>query len=183
MRGLVLDVDAIAFAKSLSLIACLESWINSLPEKACVELSVYREMVAQGLGPLIDGWFKAGVLNAPVDYRNLAGDTAFVRLGGREWRHLSRQDRASLVVAQARSAGLLTHDILLGKAAIHLGLPAFDVFDVIRACVKLGRMSKQEAQRVCSVWDDPRYRAGCPKDYRGTYDAECAHRDVDRPLS
>jgi hypothetical protein len=186
VQRLVLDVDALVHASRPGLLVEIEALIRSLPGRAYIERSVYhRDAARSGLTPLLDGWQAAGLLRDPVDYRGLPdGDSRFQRIGRhREWRGLSPQDRATLVVATALGAGaVLTCERLLAKAARAHHLPALDLFDVIRFGLRAERLTIAQARAMCAEWDRNRFSAGRPIDYRGAFDEECAFREAHRPL-
>ena len=119
MRCLVLDVDAVAHARGLKLLPPLEALIAVLPERACVERSVYTEMIRQGLGRTLEDWQRQGLLQDPVDYRRLPeGDATYRALPAKRWPQLSRQDRASLALARLLGpSGLLTCEVALAEAS------------------------------------------------------------------
>lgn len=73
----------------------VEGLIAALPERACIERSVYHQDAARsGLLPLLEGWRAGGLLRDPVDYRDLpGGEQRFRKLGNdRRWRGLSRRN-------------------------------------------------------------------------------------------
>lgn len=183
MRCVVLDVDALAHASGLGLIPLVEVLLNSLPEKAYVERSVYVESVRSGVARRLDDWQRAGLVREPVDYRKLDGAEARFREAKRRWPGLSRQDRASLVVAEFyRPSGLLTCEKLLSAAAEECDVFAIDLFDIIRFGVKLGNLNEAAARGACAEWDRDPYRAGRPNGYSGSFDAEVAARERRKPL-
>ena len=122
MQCLVLDVDALSHAAGLKLLPVLETVIGVLPDRAVIERSVYTEARRSGLGNRLDAWHKAGLLKDPIDYKQLSNGEVRFRAARTRWKALSRQDCASLVVAEARRpSGILTCERLLGDAAMQLG--------------------------------------------------------------
>jgi hypothetical protein len=186
VRRLALDVDALVHARRPGLVAEIETLIANLPDRACMERSVYhRDAARSGLHPLLDGWRNRGLLPEPVDYRRLPdGDEHFRRLGAeRAWRGLSREDRATLVMAMTfTDCGVLTCERLLATAARHFGLHAIDLFDVVRYALREGRLTTDRAREVCADWDRDRFSAGRPIDYCGSFDRELTLREGRNPL-
>ncbi len=183
MERLILDVDALSHGSGLNLLPHVELLIGSLPDRAHIERSVYTEAVRTGLGQLLDDWLRRGLVRDPVDYRRLPdGDRLFKEAGSR-WPGLSRQDRASLIVARALGhAGLLTCEKALSGAASAVGIFAVDLFDVIRFSVRAGHVMRAAAADLCSTWDANPFSAGRPIDYQGSFEAELAERERSKPL-
>lgn len=130
MRRLALDVDALVHARRPGLVPEIEALISLLPDRAYIERSVYhRDAARSGLLPLLEDWRERALLQELVDYRRLPdGDRQFRRLGAtREWKGLSPQDRATLVMATTlRDCGVLTCERLPAAAARDLGASAMD---------------------------------------------------------
>lgn len=187
MRGLALDVDALVHARRPGLLPEIEALVAALPDRACMERSVYhRDAARSGLLPLLEDWQGRGLLRSPVDYRQLAeGDQRFRRLSGqREWLGLSREDRATLVMAATlENCGVLTCERLLAVAARHHHIVAIDLFDVVRFALRAGRVTMERARDFCAEWGRSRFSAGRPIDYCGDFDHELARREERGPLS
>ncbi len=183
MERVFLDVDALSHASGLSLIPHVESLIESLADRAHIERSVYTEAIRHGLGELLNGWQRKGLLRDPLDYRRQTNGDRLFREAGRRWPVLSRQDRANLIVARSLDdSGLLTCEGPLTYAARETGVFAVDLFDVIRFAVKAGRITPSAATGLCSTWDGQPFSAGRPPGYAGSFDAEFAVRERSRPL-
>lgn len=187
MQRLVLDVDALVHARRPELLGEIEALIAILADRAYIERSVYqRDAARSGLAPLLDDWRARGLLRDPIDYRGLPeGDARFRRIGqDREWRGLSPQDRATLVLATTLGdAGVLTGERLLARAVRSHCLPALDLFDVVRGALRAGRLTRAQAREACAEWDRNRFAAGRPIDYRGSFEEELAFREAHRPLA
>lgn len=184
MQRLVLDVDALAHASGLGLLGHVEALISGLPERAYMDRSAYSEALRTGLGRTLEDWQRKGLLKDPVDYRTLAmdGDEQF-RKAGRQWRGLSKADRATLVVARSLGeSGVLTCEAELSAAVTAARMLALDLFDVIRFGVRDGRLTRGAAAELCAVWDGDRFSAGRPRGYRGSFEAEWAAREDLKPL-
>lgn len=186
MQRLVLDVDALVHARRPGLLVEIEALIASLADRAYIERSVYhRDAARSGLTTLLDRWRADGLLHDPVDYRGLAdGDSRFQRIGRhREWKGLSPQDRATLVLVTTLDDGaVLTCERLLAEAVRAHRLVAVDLFDVIRFSLRAGRLTEARARETCAEWDRNRFSAGRPIDYRGSFEQELAFREAHRPL-
>jgi hypothetical protein len=186
VQRLVLDVDALVHARRPGLLIEIEALIARLPDRAYIERSVYRRDAARsGLTALLDGWRGTALLHDPLDYRDLPdGDVRFQRIGRhREWKGLSPQDRATLVLATALGdSGVLTCERLLANAVRSNHLVSLDLFDVIRVSLRAGRFSDARAREICAEWDSKQFSAGRPVDYRGSFDEELGFREAYRPL-
>ncbi len=183
MERLILDVDALAHASGLGLIAHIELLMGSLPDRACIERTVYTEAVRTGLERLLDDWLRKGLVRDPVDYRRLEEGDRLFREAGRRVRGLSNQDRASLTLARVLgNSGLLTCEKALTAAATAYGIFAVDLFDVIRFSLRAGHLTRAAAAALCSTWDAVPHSAGRPPDYRGSFEAEFAEREKSKPL-
>jgi hypothetical protein len=186
VRSLVLDVDALVHARRPGLVPEIEALIASLPARAYMERSVYRREAARsGLLPLLDGWQRTGLLDASVDYRALPdGDRRFQGLAAQKpWRALSRQDRATLVLAtELEDATVLTCERLLAAAVRNHRRRAIDLFDIIRIGLGSGRLTEPRARDMCAEWDRDRFSAGRPIDYSGSFDDELRLRQAADPL-
>ena len=182
----MLDVDALVHARHPGLLVEIEAVIRSLPDGAYIERSVYHHDAARsGLLPLLDGWRTAGLLHDPVDYRRLPeGDSSFRQIGRRrEWKSLSPEDRATLVLIVALGDGaVLTCERLLAKAVREHSLPAVDLFDMMLSGLRTQRLTDEGARKICAEWDRNPSGAGRPIDYHGSFDAEFAFREAHRPL-
>lgn len=186
MERLALDVDALVHARRPGLVAEIEALIASLSDRAYIERSVYHHDAARsGLLPLLEDWRRRELLREPIDYRRLPdGDQRFRRLGAeRQWKGLSPQDRATIVMAMTiGECGVLTCERLLAAVARHQGLHAFDLFDVIRFSLRAGRFTTARAREMCADWDRDRFSAGRPIDYSGSFERELELREDRRPL-
>lgn len=179
-------MDALVHARRPGLLPEIEALIATLPDRAYIERSVYRRDAARsGILPVLDRWQTDELLHAPVDYRGVPdGDSRFRRIGQhREWRGLSPQDRATLVVATALGdGGVLTCERLLAEAVRSHHLPALDLFDVIRAGLRAGRLGTARAHEMCAEWDHNPFSAGRPVAYCGSFAREMLLRERNRPL-
>lgn len=186
MRALVLDVDALVHARRPGLVPEIEALIESLPGRAYMERSVYRHEAARsGLLPLLEGWQRAHLLDATVDYRTLPdGDRRFQSLTTQpRWRGLSRPDRATLVLStELEDAVVLTCERLLTAVARAYRRRAIDLFDIIRIGLADGRLTQARAGEMCAEWDRDRFSAGRPIDYAGNFDEELRRRHAADPL-
>lgn len=183
MQCLVLDVDALAHGAGLGLLQILEAFISTLPGKAYIERSVYTEAVRTGVSKHLDPWQQKGLLQGPLDYRKIANGDEEFRNGLRRWRGLSKQDRASLVLAQSLDgSGILTCEKPLTMAATEAGVWAMDLFDVVRVGIRIGQLTTEAARRTCQPWDRDAFSAGRPNGYKGTFDGEWEHRKTTKPL-
>lgn len=186
MQSLALDVDALVHARHPGLIPEIEALVATLPDRACIERSVYhRDAARSGLLPLLDDWRGRGLLKEPIDYRRLpGGDERFRRLGAdREWRGLSREDRGTLVMAISfADCGVLTCERLLAAAVRRHRLHPIDLFDVIRFGLRAERLTLERAREICAEWDRDRFSAGRPVDYCGDVSRELTLRDERTPL-
>ena len=183
MQCLVLDVDALSHASGLKLLPVLEIVIGTLPDRAVIERSVYTEARRSGLGNRLDAWHKLGLLKDPIDYKQLSNGEFRFREARTRWKALSRQDCASLILAEARRpSGILTCERLLGAAATELRIFHADLFDVIRLGLRIGHLTSSAAATLCASWDGDRFSAGRPHNYRGSAAVEQAYRDENKPL-
>ena len=183
-RRLVLDVDALVHARRPGLLPETQALIVALPDRAYIERSVYhRDAASSGLLPVLDGWRTAGLLRDPVDYRSLPdGDQRFRRLGEQaRWKGLSRQDRATLVLAVTLGdSAVLTGERLLAQAVRQHHLAAVDLFDVVRVALREGRIVKTRAREICIQWDRDRSALGVRSTTQGTSTRSwrCARKDL-----
>lgn len=185
MRALVLDVDALVHARRPGLVPEIEALIVSLPSGAYMERSVYRREAARsGLLPLLEGWQRAHLLDATVDYRALPDrDRRFHSLTTRpQWRGLSRPDRATIVLTtEIEDAAVMTCERLLAAAVRAHHCRAIDLFDIIRIAFGSGRLTQARAREMCAEWDHDRFSAGRPIDYAGNFDEELRRRHAADP--
>lgn len=154
MQRLVLDVDALVHARRPGLLPEIEALIHALPDRAYIERSVRVEAVRSSLGRVLD-----------------------------EWRLLSPQDRATIVLACSLGAcAVLTGERLLAEAVRQHRLIAIDLFDIIRIGLRAGRLIEAQARAACAEWDRDRFSAGRPVDYSGSLERELALREARNPL-
>jgi hypothetical protein len=183
MQGLVLDVDALSHGSGLGFLPTVEVLIASLPNKALIEKSVYTECVRTGVSKHVDTWMQKGLVGELVDYRSLDDADARFRKAVRRWPGLSKQDRASLLLAESwRPSGILTCEGPLARAATEVGVWPVDLFDVLRFGIRLGHMTREAAAKSCATWDADRFSAGRPNGYGGSFDTEWEARKVAKPL-